>query len=290
MRENIILKVIGTAQDGGVPQANCQCNNCRFAYANPKLQRLSASLALILPDTGTWHLIDATPNFNPQIHIVKQSYPHLGLMDSIFLTHAHIGHYTGLMFLGREAISSKNLKVYAGEKMEVVLQEHVPWKQLVELKNIEIHSLESEQTITLESELKITPLEVPHRNEYSETFGFIISSPDKKVLYIPDIDRWDTWNKDIREIVSIVDLCLLDGTFYTKEEVSVRGRDSKEIPHPPIYETMDLLQDIVDSKSTEVYFTHFNHTNPVVDPNSSIIGHLQSRGFHIAQEGMEIIL
>lgn len=290
MKQNVIVKVTGTAQDGGVPQANCQCQHCQLVYANPKLKRTAASIAVILPEKGQWHLIDATPDVSQQIYAVKQIYPHLGLMNSIFLTHAHIGHYTGLMFLGREAISSKDLRVYAGAKMESILQEHVPWKQLVELKNIEIHPLKSAQPVTLESEVTIMPIEVPHRNEYSETFGFIISGSERKLLYIPDIDRWDTWNEDIRKIVSEVDFCLLDGTFYTKNEISIRARDSREIPHPPIYETMGLLQDIVASKATEVYFTHLNHTNPLVDPNSGIAEDLQKRGYRIVQEGMEFTL
>eukprot|EP00957_Ditylum_brightwellii_P156501 11911053-Ditylum_brightwellii.AAC.1 len=62
--------------------------------------------------------------------------------DGIFLTHAHIGHYTGLMYLGREALGAVDVPVYAMPRMRSFLKNNGPWSQLVSLGNINIQNLE----------------------------------------------------------------------------------------------------------------------------------------------------
>ncbi|MFC7392960.1 MBL fold metallo-hydrolase [Scopulibacillus cellulosilyticus] len=290
LTNEVIIKVLGTAQDAGVPHAGCYCDHCRAALENPHLKRFAAALAIVLPEKQKWHLIDATPDVREQMNMMKEDYPNMGLMSSILLTHAHIGHYTGLMFLGREAIYTNKLPVFAGAKMAEVLRNDVPWKQLVDLENIQIEDIRKKNSFQLESCVEITPLDIPHRNEYSETFGFIIKGPNKKCLYIPDIDRWEQWDKDLKEVAANVDYCLLDATFYSEKEPALEGLDYREIPHPCITNTMDLLEDVVKSNPVKVYFTHFNHTNPVVDFDDPKRDIIKERGFFIADEGITFTL
>ncbi|MFK2825678.1 MBL fold metallo-hydrolase [Bacillus sp. B190/17] len=285
-----VIKVLGTAQDGGVPQPNCFCPNCKDALKNPLKKRLAASLGILLPQLKKWYLIDATPDFKDQLNMINAEHHEPQELSGIFLTHAHIGHYPGLIFLGKEAISAQSLPVFTGEKMHHMLKENAPWNQLIELNNIEIHPLVPNQNPTLNVDFEIMPISVPHRNELSETFGFIISGPNKKILYIPDIDRWEDWEHSIAEMASTVDYCLLDATFYSADELKRLGRNYKEIPHPYIEETMDLLQEVVDQKKCEVYFLHFNHTNPIINSESPEYKKLVERGFKAAREGMEFIL
>ncbi|MBA9028697.1 MULTISPECIES: MBL fold metallo-hydrolase [Bacillaceae] len=285
----VIVNIIGTAQDAGVPHPNCFCKNCLEAIKDSKYRRFAASLAIILPKSKEWHLIDATPDLREQMASIQMKYElQKKLMNSIWLTHAHIGHYPGLMFLGKEAIGSKGTAVYCGGKMKQLLENHAPWKQLVDLENIAPIEIKHEHSTELTPIVRITPVEVPHRNEFSETFAFWIEGPTRKLLYIPDIDRWDEWDHDIYEMAKEADICLLDGTFYSIEEIERMGRDYKEIPHPVMTETMDRLQGLVEE--TAIYFTHFNHSNPVIDPESPYIKQVKGRGFHIAVEGMEILL
>ncbi|TCP29602.1 pyrroloquinoline quinone biosynthesis protein B [Scopulibacillus darangshiensis] len=288
MNAKAVIKVLGTAQDGGVPQANCTCDHCLATYENPKLKRFAAALAVILPNKQRWHLIDATPDLREQMATLRQH--KLGLMDSVLLTHAHIGHYTGLMFLGKESISTKRLPVYADDTLKKFLSAHAPWKQLIDLENIRVKSMQANETFEIDDHVTITPLEVPHRNEYSNTFGFIISGTNKKLLYIPDIDSWEVWQQDIRHVAAEMDYCLLDGTFYSEQELEKMGRTYKEVPHPLLTHTMDLLQEVASNGKTKVYFTHFNHTNAAIDPNSEVREIIKSRGFFVAEEGMEIPL
>lgn len=285
----VILNVIGTAQDAGLPHPNCFCKNCSEAIQNPSFRRLAASLAIVLPDEQKWHLIDASPDLREQMTKLQIQYGMQGkLMDRIFLTHAHLGHYPGLLFLGREAIGASQIPVMAGKKMKKLLEEHAPWSQLTKLGNIETHEISNENSVSISEHVSITPIEVPHRNEFSETFGFIIEGPKKKVLYIPDIDRWHEWSHDLHKVVEKVDICLLDGTFHSAKDLEKIGRDFREIPHPLMTETMERLQDLVGKK--EIYFTHLNHSNPAVDSDRQVRNEIENRGFRIADDGMEFRL
>ncbi|WP_449538888.1 MBL fold metallo-hydrolase [Ferdinandcohnia sp. Marseille-Q9671] len=282
----VILSVVGTAQDGGLPQANCFCENCKRALEDSKFKRTAASLAIILPEENKWHLIEATPDLREQMARLQMRYGmESKLMSSIFLSHAHIGHYPGLMFLGKEAVNSRLLPVMAGAKMKKLLENDAPWSQLTALENIIVQEIKDRQPVSVSTEVTVTPLIVPHRNEFSETFAFWIKGPNKKVLFIPDIDRWDEWDIDIREVAKEADICFLDGTFYSQQDLANIGRDYRQVPHPLITETMDLLQDLVGE--TKIYFTHLNHSNPVLQREGSLRKQIETKGFFIADEEME---
>nr|WP_304219642.1 MBL fold metallo-hydrolase [Fredinandcohnia onubensis] len=282
----VILSVVGTAQDGGLPQANCFCENCKRAMEDPKYKRTAASLAIILPEENKWHLIEATPDLREQMARLQMRYGlESKLMSSIFLTHAHIGHYPGLMFLGKEAINSRQLPVMAGAKMKKLLEKDAPWSQLTALENIVVQEIKDRQPVNVSSEVTVTPVTVPHRNEFSETFAFWIKGPNKKVLFIPDIDRWEEWEIDIREAVKEADICFLDGTFHSPQDLANIGRDYRQVPHPLMTETMELLQDLVGE--TEIYFTHLNHSNPVLYRDGALRKEIKAKGFYIADEEME---
>ena len=87
----VILHVLGTAQDAGLPHPNCYCENCTAAIRNPQFKRFASSLAIVQPEEKTWQLIDATPDLKDQLIRVQTKFNMQGqLMDCIFLTHAHI--------------------------------------------------------------------------------------------------------------------------------------------------------------------------------------------------------
>ena len=287
MENKKTVKILGTIQDGGLPQAGCYCQYCDKARERNYGKRYRASIALVDQEQKSWHLFEATPDLAGQMDIVKDTYPEMGLMDSIFLTHGHIGHYTGLIYLGRETLSTKNIPVYAGKKMGEVLENHIPWKQLVELKNIELKKLEDSTPVNLGEGLQVIPIEVPHRNEYTETFGFILEGPRKKLLFIPDIDSWDNWKENLKKLIPNMDYLLLDATFYSEDDTAIIAKPS-EVPHPHVTKTMDLLQPFIDRGEVEVIFIHFNHNNPLVDPDSKETKEVERRGFKVAIEGMEL--
>lgn len=194
-----------------------------------------------------------------------------------------MGHYSGLMHLGREALGSKGVPVYAMPRMMQFLQENGPWSQLVELKNITLISLQNEQRVQASEALEIIPIEVPHRDEFSETVGYRIVGPSRAVLFIPDINKWDQWDRLLEDELRQVDRAYLDATFYDVDEVGYR--DMAEIPHPFMIETMDLLQDLTQKERSKVHFIHMNHTNPCLDEASAAYREVRERGFNIARFG-----
>jgi len=286
-----ILSILGSAQDGGVPQPGCYCNHCKQAMRNPTFRRTAASLALILPEEDRWHLIDCTPDFKEQLIRVQTSHHLKGkIMDSIFLTHAHMGHYPGISFLGKEAMNTHRLPVHVGDEMAHMLKNNAPWQKLIEDHNMSLQPLHHQTLHRINEHISIWPILVPHRNEFSETFGFWIEGKNKKVLYIPDIDSWEGWDMNVMDRCSEADICILDGTFHSADDLSHIKRDINQIPHPFMTTTMQRLERFAKNGETDIYFTHINHSNPVLNTNSPERVNLENRGFKIAYDGMEFLI
>lgn len=275
--------VLGVAQDGGYPHMGCQKECCKQAWKNPTMRRNVVSLALVDPVNKKWYLFEATPDIKQQLQNFRtqtqQKYPYLP--EAVFITHAHIGHYTGLMEFGREVMGTKNLKVYVLPKFKSYLEQNGPWSQLVKLNNINLIELTANQPINIANNI-ISAFTVPHRDEYSETAGFKIITPTKKYLFIPDIDKWNKWDKDIVTEIKNVDVALLDATFYTHTELA--NRAISEVPHPLVTETEALLAKEDLNTRQKVYFIHFNHTNPLLWKTETQKEVLKN-GFNLAKQG-----
>ena len=255
--------VLGIAQDGGYPQAGCNRTDCIEAWRNPRLRQRVASLAIIDPQSRQRWIIDATPDFPSQLRTLEEAAPRndsAPLLDAILLTHAHIGHYLGLAQLGREVLGTRGVRVFAMPRMREFLSHNGPWDQLVKLHNIEIVPIEEGVEIALNERIHVTPLRVPHRDEYSETVGFIVRGPSRSILWLPDIDKWERWSTPVESILSRVDVAYVDGTFYDPSELP--GRDLREIPHPLMTETMARLTTAV--LRAKVRFIHLNQSNPLL--------------------------
>tara|TARA_B110000438_G_scaffold289763_1_gene324694 strand:- start:141 stop:1097 length:957 start_codon:yes stop_codon:yes gene_type:complete len=279
------IMVLGVAQDAGYPQMNCKKNCCRAAWKNSSLQRNTSCLAICDPTTNDQWIIDATPNIKEQLQLLK-SKTGTEKINGVLLTHAHIGHYTGLMHLGKEVMGANNTPVFAMPRMKTFLEENGPWNQLVELKNISLQELKSDSTINLNENIKVTPFLVPHRDEFSETVGYKIMINNKSLIFIPDIDKWERWATNINELIQKVDYAFLDATFYKNGELR---RDMSEIPHPFVQESMEIFSTLTKTDKKKVHFIHFNHTNPLLIEGSSAKNEVLKNGFNLAKEGQIIV-
>ena len=277
------ILVLGTVQDAGIPQLGCKKACCRPYLEGKDPDMNVVSLGLIDPAAKENYLFDASPDINRQLNIMNSYLPldEFVLPTGIFLTHAHMGHYTGLMQLGREAYNADSLPVYAMPRMRSFLEQNGPWEQLIGLGNITLRELENERAIKLNENLRVEPIEVPHRDEYSETVGFIISGPNKSALFIPDIDKWDKWRLDIIDVIRKVDYAFLDATFY--DAVEINNRDISEIPHPFVIESMELFGELPLSEKTKIHFIHLNHTNPLLNTESDAYREVLENGFQVAR-------
>ena len=227
-------------------------------------------------------LFEATPDI---IHQWNSMYSN---PKKIFLTHAHMGHYSGLLHLGKEALASKCISVYVMPRMYNFLKNNGPWSQLIDQENILLKKLHENESIQVLNKVKIIPLLVPHRDEFSETVGYKIVDPKKKVLFIPDIDKWSLWSKNLISVLREVDIAFLDATFFSAEELDYRP--IAEIPHPLVHETMKYLENETKVIKNKIYFIHMNHTNPLLDPNSDSTKWVIKQGFNIARIGQQFEL
>ncbi|MFT7668662.1 MAG: pyrroloquinoline quinone biosynthesis protein B [Planctomycetota bacterium] len=280
---------LGTAQDGGLPQVGCEGERCRRARSEPEFARMVASLMIVDPRSGKRWLIDATPDFDEQVQLADRIAPQpvrVGrppLFDGIFLTHAHLGHYTGLASLGREAYGSERTPVWGSERMGEFLSNNGPWKLLVEDEHIELHKIVPGEVIELSPGLSISAFLVPHRDEYTDTLGFRVEGPSRSLIYIPDIDKWSEFETGIESLIMANDLALLDGSFFADGEIP--GRAMAEIPHPFMVESLERFAVMEKSERNKIMFTHLNHTNPALDSGSPEAKKVYAVGIGIAIEG-----
>lgn len=280
----VVLIVLGIAQDAGNPQLG---HHEDPAWQDPSRARLATSIALV--DTRgeqprRW-LFEATPDVKLQLQRLDEAYPttdYVGL-GGIFLTHAHMGHYTGLIHFGHEAARTDKLPVYAMPEMKGFLETNGPWDQLVNYENIVIDPLQDGVGRDLTEDIRVTPFLVPHRREYSETVGFIIEGPERSAVFLPDINGWpalDEQGTRIESLIADADVAYLDATFYGDELPNIGA-----FPHPKILESMQRFEALPEDERSKLRFIHLNHSNPALAPGSDESRAIEERGYAVAAEG-----
>lgn len=283
----IELIVLGAGQDAGAPQFG---NPDDPAWTDASLRLTPTALALVDHKTQKRYLFEASPQITEQLNRLDQILPPAGPnagISGVFITHAHIGHYAGLIFFGREAASTSRVPVYAMPRLLTYFSNNGPWDQLVALDNIALEPLQDRMETILSPELSVTPYRVPHRDEYSETVGFVIEAGAQSVLFLPDIDSWDDWATEfdvrIEDLIGEVDLAFIDATFF--DDFELPGRDMSEIPHPRVTDSMERLEELAPDRKSGVHFIHYNHTNAIRFADSEETEFVLKQGFNIAREG-----
>ena len=281
------IYILGNTQDAGLPHIGCQHKFCQDNFDIHE-EYFVTSIAVVNSDLRRYILFEATPDITYQLNYLKNNlFQEFLLPESLYITHAHIGHYSGFMYFGREALGAKNLMVRVLPRMSNFLQNNGPWSQLVDINNIKIKEINFGLSTNELSNIVVTPIQVPHRDEYSETAGYIIEGKNKKALFIPDIDKWEKWDRNLNQLAKEFDFLLIDATFYDSKEIN---RDISEIPHPLVTKTIDLLSGLNIENRSKVYFIHMNHTNMMLDPNSELSKLVTSKGFNIARLGQKLYL
>lgn len=287
--------VLGTTQDAGFPQVGCytpRCDRGRALHA-AGAGRFVSSLALVAPAAERYYLVDATPDITRQIDLIdepgfRRRAAERRPFDGIFLTHAHIGHYTGLALLGNEGLGVRDTPVYCTRAMADFLAANQPWRFLVDQGRIVLRPLEAERWHRIDEDLEVQLWRVPHRDEFADTVGFVFRGPRGTLLFLPDIDHWGRWGRGAPGSVREVDVALIDGAFWSLDELP--GRAIEDVPHPPITHSMDVFQPVVDAGATRVLFTHLNNSNPALDDGGPEQAEIRRRGYEVAREGLRFPL
>ena len=277
--------VLGRAQDGGLPHLGCDKKCCQEAR---KTGRVEYPACLGIHDTWTDKLvlIEATPAIEAQVTLLQQ---HAGVsdrgrkpIDALMITHAHIGHYAGLIHVGREVASTQDLPVFVTSRMANFVRTNGPWSQLVKLEQIKLQEITAGTLFEPVEGLTVRAISVPHRGEFSDTVAFQLRGSHRTILFVPDIDRWEENESLLSELLDGVDIAYIDATFYDGSELP--GRNLSEIPHPAMISTMALLADVAIDRPGAIRFIHFNHTNPAIT-DADTARSVEAKGFGIAKQG-----
>ena len=251
----IQVVLLGVAQDAGLPQAGCDCVNCVTARALGR-HPCVVSLGIIDHTQQAFWMVDATPDFPQQLQMLRERAPG-ATFAGLILTHAHMGHYTGLIHLGREAMDIRDISLWCSSKMRAFLRANAPWAALLNDGNVTPREIIDGEPFALSKGVSVLPYQVPHRAEFTDTYAFLFSGDRQRLFYCPDIDSWDGLTFDIDNTLKAGDTVLLDGSFFSEEELP--NRDMALIPHPLVTDTVGRYA----NKPYDLVLIHLNHTNPI---------------------------
>lgn len=269
----IRLIVLGSGQDGGSPQ---------FGSTRDVGRTRTASSVAVLGSDDLVLLFDATPDIRVQSLMLPPRQESQGPVDAVFITHAHMGHYAGLVHFGKEAAATPDIPLFAPDSVIAFLESNQPWATL--FSNAYLDPIPIDESTATIGEISVEAIPVPHRAEFSGTCAYSISVNDEPwVLYLPDIDSWGAW-PDAEEELARHRVCLVDAAFSSPDELSTR--DLADIPHPLVPDTVARFAHL--TPKTRVVLTHMNHTNPAADPNSAVALNATAAGLEIAYDGMVI--
>ena len=284
---SVRVTILGTAQDGGVPQPGCERECCTRIRSNEGLRRYPVSLGIVGSD-GSKHLIEASRHMGEQFEIWNSVDPCDGPLATLSITHAHLGHIDGLGLFGTEVMGVENLKIHCSHSVSEFIEMNPMWKGLREQGVLCTETWTPNQSFepSIGCGFSITPIPVPHRDELSDMHALLIATNQRKLLFLPDHDSWEDTlaGVSIREWLAelSVDVALLDGTFWDLDELP--HRDMSQVPHPPVSQSLNLLGSR-KSEDPHIHFIHLNHTNPLCNPDSTELEELMSMGWNLSKEG-----
>lgn len=294
------ITFLGTASIGGVPEWDCICPNCTAARNDPARRRTRSAITV---NTGAEHILfDAGHDLKPQLEangILPE--PSTAVMnrgcslDSVFLTHGHADHTAGLAEfctgksyevpvyappdLIRFLFGSEECPSYFGELgrlaknyvVPVALEEGVP---VVRLGDVTVEGFLVDHTM----------VQGDGRRYPSSTYAYEIRRKGRRVIYAPDLGSLG----GVEERVKGADVFIMDATFWWDDELTrVSGIPvtSYELGHVPQVEAVVALSSMDVGR---VVFTHFNHTNPVLDPDEVYREIVENAGMVLAYDGLKI--
>jgi len=267
------LIILGSGQDGGSPQVGTE--------SSAGLARSASSIA-VTSDEGTVLLFDVSPDIRSQYKRLAAHCGYAPPLDGVFVTHGHMGHYAGLVHFGKEAASTSGLPLFAPSSVLEFLEENEPWATLISGEHLRPISID-DATATVDR-ITVSAVHVPHRAEFTATVGYSIAIDDNPwVFYLPDIDGWDEW-PEAEEVFTRHDVCLIDATFSSMDELP--GRDIAAIKHPLVPDTIVRFQHLTPDHT--MILTHINHSNRLGVPDADITTLAHELGFTIAHDGLVI--
>jgi pyrroloquinoline quinone biosynthesis protein B len=308
----MLLRVLGTAAGGGVPQWNCACPGCAGARLHPERRRRHASLAVEV-EPGRCYIVNATPDIGDQIEGCDRLLPAPGSRETplagVILTDAELDHTLGIARL-REA---GKLEIRATPAVREALIERLRLERVLSpYTGLSWHDLPLSAMEPLGGGVEAgavpisgkrpryaaehgEPAEIKGPGEAQgrdESGGWVVGLrladrvTGKVAVYAPAVG---VWTPELDAALAGADCVIVDGTFWDEEEprrAGVTERTATEMGHLPIESTAERLARLPG----RVLYTHLNNTNPLVDPQAPEHRTLAALGVEVAAEGAWIEL
>ena len=309
------IKILGSAAGGGFPQWNCACRNCSGLRAGTLRARPRAQTQIAFsPLPGLWFLVCASPDLRAQIVGTPELSPDSqsrgnSPIAGVFLLSADVDSVMGLLHL-REfqnffvfATPAVQRLLISENRLFKVLDRATPpvqWQSLSSRSRIGCHLSENPgdaptffySSIPLSGFYPDFASQEFRRSAAPEesTISLLLEQSGKKVFIAPSLSgRNPEWAK----AASASDLVLIDGTFWSDDELIQTGRSNKtasEIGHLPLSGPDGLLAQYPPSAKGRKLLIHINNTNPILDEESPEHRAVLEAGFEIAYDGLEIDL
>jgi pyrroloquinoline quinone biosynthesis protein B len=283
-----VVRVLGSAAGGGLPQWNCSCANCLAARAGKIPPQTQSSIA-ISADDQSWFLINASPDLPRQIEMTpalqpQRDPPRNSPIAAILLTNADLDHALGLLLMRQQPAP---IVVYAtNETAKTLAWIDIVLKRFsgIEWRLLEPSPGDSVVPLSLRERVGVRAIALGE----SVAFQFRDEHSGVSALIAPAVGEL---TEELREAVNTSAIVLFDGTFWSDDELgAVRpgARTAREMNHLPIRDgSLELLR---TSPARRKIYTHINNTNPILTPGSSERRQVEQAGIEIACDGLEIVL
>jgi len=303
------IRVLGAAAGGGFPQWNCNCRNCDgvrkgIVRATPRTQ----SSIIVSSDGMDWVLFNASPDLLTQIKSTPPLQPGRAIRDTgiraVVLMDGQIDHTTGLLML-RE--NKQPLQIYCtdmvhedmttGNPLFMILRHYcgVQWNKLPVNADMEfsIGGIDHLRFTSVALKSKAPPYS-PHRDNPhdGDNIGMRItdSRTGKSLFYAPGLGEIEP---HVKPFLAAADCVLLDGTFWTDDEMvnlGISPKRAREIGHLPQSGADGMMNVLKPLRASRKILIHINNTNPILDEDSPQHAELTRAGIEVAFDGMAIDL
>ena len=293
--------VLGSAAGGGVPQWNCRCPVCELAWRGDGsvFPRSQTSLA-VSADGADWIVLDAAPELRTQIIASPALHPRRTGRSSpiaaVVLTSGDVDHLAGLLCL-REG---QPFQLFAAQATLDQLSAS-PVFDVLSPAVVDRAVLTLDQPATVAG-LAITPFAVPGKvplyregleveigAETEAVIGLDVTDGQHRLCYVPGLARL---TPALVERLGGADVLALDGTAYTDDELPRLGlfpKTAARMGHLAMTGAGGSLDAFAGTRARRLYI-HLNNTNPVLVEGSAERAAVESAGWEVAFDGMEIAL
>jgi pyrroloquinoline quinone biosynthesis protein B len=298
----VILRILGSAAGGGVPQWNCGCGNCMRARRGEAPARTQSSIA-VSADGQTWMLVNISVDVGRQLAATPELWPSSARATpfaAVFLTDANVDHTAGLSELRQDpnpfvVVSTSVVKSLLVPQLAYERFDRLPHRWLAFEPGDDDIAPGIGEAVAAQFEIQMIPVPglLPGYAGREAAAGAVVAymlrdrHAGTRVLVAPVFADFDP------RLVGLASECeavLLDGSFFYDDEMQRDGlmrKTARSLGHAPIAGDDGTLARIARLRNRRI-FVHVNNSNPVLDPASSEAKTVAAAGCEIAYDGMRI--